>query len=291
MTLADKHRERTEETSYPVMPGVGVVDAVRRHLAWALVPVVVLLVAAAALGAAQKPTYTATARLNIGRLDVSTQSIPGFALGVQSLAVAYARVVTADGVVLPVAEKLHLTPGQVRANISGSPVPQAPLILVEAKARTARGAVNLVNAVGDQLVTYLANVNLKNPDAERLLKAYKRQALTVNRAVASRERAQNAFDARGTAQNRDELDRRTAALQQDRLQLQALKGGYLQSQAGSNAASLVQLINPARHASSDRRSHLEALLFGALIAGLLIGISLAVYRGNQALHRALTDYR
>jgi capsular polysaccharide biosynthesis protein len=289
MTVTDNPREQRTPPPYPVVPGVGVVDAVRRQWPVVLAPIVVLLIAAALIGSAQKPTYTAQARLNIGRLDVATQSIPGFAVGVQSLAIAYSRVVTSDGVVIPVAQKLGLTPGQVRSNVQGSPVALAPLIIVEAKAKTARGAVELVNAVSAELVTYLAKVNLENPDADRLLNEYKDQAQIVDSSSAHRRRLQQVFNDNPTPHNRDQLATATATLLQRQLRMEALRTSYLQSQAGANSASLVQLINPAKHARSDKRTHLEALLLGAFIAGLLIGVSLAVYRSNQALHRALLD--
>ena len=129
MTLTD-----TEVLLLP--PGrpatAGLLEAARRHRTIVLAAVVLALAVATALGIAYKPTYTASTQLNVGRLDVSTQAIPGYAQAIQNLAVSYARLVNATGVVVPVAAQLHMSPGAVRNSVSASPVALSPLITVSA---------------------------------------------------------------------------------------------------------------------------------------------------------------
>jgi len=287
MAVTDPPVESTARFNYPSLPGLGVADAVRRHWPLVTAPVVVLLIAAVILGSTYKPTYTAQARLNVGRLDVSTQSIPGYAVGIQSLAVAYSRALTADAVVRPVAKKLHLRPRQVAGRLNGSPVPQAPLIIVSATGHSQKGAVDLANEASDQLVTYLSNVNVANPDADRLLGEYKTAVARLTDLQNVRSRAKRTYDGSATTTNRKKLSKATADEQEQSLQTQALKSSYLSSQQGASQATLVQLLNPAKGASSNKRSRIEALLFGALVVGLLIGIALAVSRSRTLLRRAL----
>ena len=83
-------------------------SAVRRHWPFVLAPTVIALVVAAAVGISYQPIYTAQATMNVGRLNVSANAIPGYAVAIQNLAVSYGRLITADGVVTPVAAKLHL---------------------------------------------------------------------------------------------------------------------------------------------------------------------------------------
>ena len=69
-------------------------DAVRRY--WWLLGALGVIGAALAYVVAReerKPIYTAEARLAVGRIDVSTQSIPGFATASQLLADSYSRAI------------------------------------------------------------------------------------------------------------------------------------------------------------------------------------------------------
>jgi hypothetical protein len=287
MVVSDPAPYETVQPPHQPLPGLGTAQAVRRHWPLVVAPVVIMVAAAAAFGLSYRPTYTAEARLNVGRLDVTTQSIPGYANGIQSLAVAFARAVTADAVVRPVATKLRLTPQQVSDRLDASPVPQSPLIIVDAKGPTEGKAVDLANAASDQLVAYLTTVDAVNPGAARLLSLYKAHARRLNDLKLARPAAQRAFRSHPTAANRRALSASLAEVQQQALLVSGLKTGYLNLQQGANSASLVQVLNPAQDASSNKRTRLAALLFGALVIGLLVGVTLAVARSRAALRRTL----
>src|SRR5689334_12701293 len=79
---------------------VSAFDAVRRYW-WLLIALGAIGAAAAYLvaGEERKPVYTAEARLAVGRIDVSTQSIPGFATASQLLADSYSRAIVATNVI------------------------------------------------------------------------------------------------------------------------------------------------------------------------------------------------
>jgi capsular polysaccharide biosynthesis protein len=288
MTVVDPESEQTQAYSPRPMPGVGMVEAMRRHWRFVLAPIIVLLAVAAIIGASYKATYTAGVRLNVGRLDVATQSIPGYSAGIQSLAVAYARVVTAEGVVDPVATKLHRPRGQVAGHLQASPVPLAPLIILTATAKTARGAVDLANTAADQLVAYLAQVNRVNPDAQRVLSQYTTETAQLNALRDRLQSAKGSYAGAKTVANRRAVLTLGTQVQAMSLRVSALQSAYLSSQAGQNSTSLVQVLNRAHSASSNKRSRLEALLLGGFVVGLLVGIAFAVSRSRSAVRRVLS---
>src|SRR3954452_16598965 len=77
---------------------------------WPVVAAVTALALAAAVaaGLAQAPTYTASADINVGRVDVRVQTLPGYVAGAQVLAAAYSRVAASDELITPLARKLGL---------------------------------------------------------------------------------------------------------------------------------------------------------------------------------------
>ena len=93
------------------MPSVPLRGVVRR---WPVVLLVTIVLVAAAAGAAllQSPTYTASADVNVGRVDVRVQALPGYVAGAQALAAAYSRIVTSDEVIDPLARQLRSDAGR-----------------------------------------------------------------------------------------------------------------------------------------------------------------------------------
>jgi Capsular polysaccharide biosynthesis protein len=96
-----------------------------------IIPTLLLVGAAIALGTTRAPNYTAETRLTVGRLDVSSQAVPGVVAANQSLAATYSRLVTAEGVVDPVAVRLGLSSGSVARALRASPIPESPIIRLE----------------------------------------------------------------------------------------------------------------------------------------------------------------
>ena len=86
-----------------------------------LLPILVFVPVAGVVAAKRTPTYTAEARLMVGRLNISTPgAVQGFATAAQDLASTYPLVIDADGVVNPVARQLRTTPADVRSRLSAS---------------------------------------------------------------------------------------------------------------------------------------------------------------------------
>src|SRR3954451_13024526 len=109
---------------------------------WVVLIVTVLAVAGAvAAGLAQAPTYTASSDINVGRVDVRVQTLPGYVAGAQALAAAYSRVATSDEVVNPLARRLGLSPAQVRARLGATPVPNGTSFRIFGTGPSERAAV------------------------------------------------------------------------------------------------------------------------------------------------------
>jgi uncharacterized protein involved in exopolysaccharide biosynthesis len=251
---------------------------IRRNAGIVIAPVIVLLVVAAAAGLIRKPTYTSEARLNVGGLSLTQETIPGYTTAVQYLAIAYARAIDANSVVSPVARHLNLSPSSIVSQVSATPIQGSPVVNVNATAKDPGQAVRLADAISDSLTQYAVNLNSGNIAAQRLLARYRRASRALTSASQALQAAPPHSAQARAAQNQVNLDR---------LQLQTVGGLYQQSQAGQANENLVQKLAPAGPATSDRASVLQQYLGAALLAGLLIGVGLAIERTSRLQRRRL----
>jgi hypothetical protein len=253
-----------------------------------LLAVVALAVAGAALGHARKPVYQASASLSVGLLNLSTQSVPGFAVGGEVVAGGFSRAVQADAVVTPVARKFHTTPSAVRSRISSTPVPNSPIFTVTATGPTPGEAVGLANALSTSMVSYGRNRASSDAAFAALLARYRSAVRRLNRARdhvdAVRARASAAkgegpdgADVTTTpAVKPGELAQARADLQTEQLRTNSLEDAYRSRAAAPGSGAVVQPLVAAVSATSDRGS--RAQLYGAVgaLAGLCLGGALAV---------------
>jgi hypothetical protein len=224
----------------------------------------------------RSPTYTAESRLAIARVSVSTQALPGFAAGVQDLAVTYSRLATANDVIREAARLLNTTPEELDGRVTGSPIPQSPLFRIEATGASADEAIATANAAGQALGRYVANLNAENPDSERIYAAFllaARDRVDAERAVRA---AEVAADRRRNARNLQRLITAQSRAAGAALRVDSLRDQYKASIAGTGSASLLQVVNPASSATSDRGDAVQRLAVLGLLFGLLIGLMLVV---------------
>lgn len=256
-----------------------VLQALRRNIFVALIPVLVLLGAALALGLARKPVYTGEARLNVGGLNLTQQSVEGYVTAVQALAVAYARASGAPRVVNPVAKRLHMSPLYVEEHVGAVPIQGSPVVRVLATSKSSAEAVALANASADSIVKYAANLNAGKTESAKIRRRFVAASRDLQAANAEMARLRPNDPKRGAVQTR---------IDNDKLETQSMSYLYGQSQLGEAFTGLVQLLAPATRAKSDRVSVLQDYLAAALVAGLLLGIGLAVWRANRMVQRRLT---
>ncbi|MCW3065486.1 MAG: hypothetical protein JWN32_2658 [Solirubrobacterales bacterium] len=274
----------------PVFSETNLYYVLRRYWLLVLTPVAVALAIAGVLAFGRTPVYSAQARLTIGSLNISTQGVPGFVYAAQGLATAYARVVTADGVVNPVATQLHLPRKQVIDNLSGSAVALSPIFVVEGKGDTPAKAIALTNAASRQLSSYIANFNSASTGERDALAAYNKISLVASAAKLTSDTLRSRLfrnpNARGLKQ---QYLNAAAAYDVDKgKQLTALQI-YNGAASGHSGSNLVQVIAPANKATSDRGSKAVIILLAALVAGLVIGLSLAVTRNYGQRQAALAE--
>jgi hypothetical protein len=241
------------------------------------VPVVVLIGAALAVGLARKPTYTSESRLNVGGLNLTQQSIEGYVTAVQALALAYARAIDARDVVKSVSRKSGLSQSYVIDHVDATPILGSPVIRIQAKSKHRAEAVRLADAAADSLVSYAINLNAGRAESSRLLRRFLAASRALEDANAARDVA-----AKSNSKKLSALQSRASAAD---LKVRTLSFLYGQSQAGQANTELVQKLTPAGRPTSDRYSVLQDFVAGAALAGILIGIALAVTRANAEARR------
>ncbi len=266
-------------------PPATVGQAVRRHWIVASLPPLLLVALAVGIAFQRPPTYAAQARLNAGPVNASPQAIPGIAEASKSLAGTYARVVDAQAVIDPVSVRLKLEPGEVASRIEASPIPESSLILIEAKGPSSESAVALANATGDSLIRYAASLTRRNDDSPRLLEEFTQTSRSLQELVSTRRRLQAGATRAPTRAERAQLGRVEAEVEAVQLRLRTLSAVYQASQQGQASANLIQVLSPAIQADSDRIPVLQRLVLIALLAGIALGVALAVLRSRRPRRR------
>lgn len=264
------------------LPRIGILQAARRYWWLVIAPIVVLVPIVAIAALARTPTYSAEARLIVGRLNISTPgAIQGYAQASQDLAATYPLVVYADGVLGSVARQLHMSTGDVKDNISATQVPSSGIVRLDATSTSAAGAIKLANAASAALVSYLAKVNRDDQDQARLLTALQSADLAYQQAQAA-----VTPNAKGPISPAQEKAR--AAVEAAKVKVTGLVQEYQATTLTQAVTSLLQPVSSANSATSDRTSKLMLALLGALIAGGVFGLMLATLRANALARHTLT---
>lgn len=247
-----------------------------------LISVVVFVGAGAGLALLRTPTYTATARLAVGRIDITSPgALSGYAIATESLATGYSRTVTALAVAREVSEKTGISVKDVQSHVSGTPVPESPVFRIEGSAPNAKQAIALANAAGHSLIRYAAKLNQNNPDSTRLYSRYKTAILSRKLAKQQLNIARGDAGARPSPQAEEELDAARAEVEASSLRVEALAKAYTASIQSQVATQLIQVVSPATEASSDRRSTFVIFTFIGLVIGLLVGAAVAFVRETR----------
>jgi capsular polysaccharide biosynthesis protein len=256
----------------------GPLDSLLRHPGLVILPVVLLVGAAVAVGLMRTPQYTGEARISVGRADVPAYTLQGVVIGNATLAASYARAVAAPSVVRSGARAAGITTAEARTLLTGSQVPNSTLIRVEGRGRTNRQARRLANGAAAGLIRYVSKLNVEQQD-NGLLDRYRSAQRRTDR---QRRRVRALTEKYGRDSRRVEkarLDLLTAQLNSQTLSTRVVQN------AGQPNQNLLQLVVPATDAASDRRSVLSRLVLVALAAGLLLGLALALLRSNGELIR------
>lgn len=255
----------------------GPLESVLRHPLLALIPILLLTGGGIALGLSRATTYKAEARVSVGRVDVPAYTLQGVVIGNQTLAAGYARAIAANRVATLAGAAVGIPAPEAAARLSASPIPESTLIRIEAKETSRDTAVRLANAGAGALISYVAGLN-RSQQSTGLLDQYRTaQARTDTRRTRLTKLLRATLpDARAIAAAR--LSLATAQLAS-----QTLSAQYQNSAGAPSSQNNLQLIVPASSAKSDRVSSLERLGLVGLVAGLVVGIALALLRANRGL--------
>jgi uncharacterized protein involved in exopolysaccharide biosynthesis len=258
--------------------GSGLLAAMRKY--WLLIAVLTvgLGAAGAAAGLTASQTYTAQAELNVGGGDLTSQSIPGYAVGVQSLASAYSRAISADAIITGTATAVHRSPQGVRGALAASPIPESPLILVEATGPTADAAIALANTGSNKLIDYVTARAPQTADATALLRRFR--AASTSLASAQRRLATVKGDL-GSAKDvtdaqSSRLQDAQAAVDVAQLQTRTLADQYSDASSAGDQKGVVRVLAAAATASSDRHSRTQKFALAGVVAGFVAGCALAL---------------
>ena len=263
-------------------PTVNVVRAMLWNWWIVLLSVFLFVAVGVAVALVRTPTYTATTRLAVGRIDITSPgALSGYAVATQALATGYSRTITAEAVARPVAAKNGLSVKEVQDSVSATPIAESPIFRVEATASSDDQAVALANESSEALVDYAARLNQNNPDSARLYRQYR--TATVLRKIAKQElhTAVEAVASEPTASATTDVAKAQSSFDAADLRVNALGKAYTASVQGQAATQLVQVIAPATEATSDRGSVLMILAFVGLVIGLLVGGALATLRESK----------
>ena len=251
---------------------------------WWLVLLVTLLFVAGAVfvGVSKRPTYTATASLNVGRTDVRVQALPGYVQGATSLAGSYSRIATSPQVEAPLARRLQIPVGEVHSRLTAVPVPNNPFFTLRGTGNSPQDAIAFTRAATRQMQAYVTATDTGRRRVDDLLSQFRsatRKAEGIQRQI-TRIKAQ----AIGTASS-PELSRLQTDYEAADLKASALKVQYQERSSELASTAGIQVISPAATAQSDRKRTVQRLGAVGLGAGLLVGSALALLAERAAAGR------
>ena len=267
--------------------------ALRRYPIVALLPVVALTAAGAAIGVARPPVYTASSQIQVGAPDINSQATPGYVQAEQTLASAYSREVTSQYVYNPVARQLGVSPASVAARLSSSAVPTSPTFSINGTGDSPAQAIRMTNVATAALRQAINVVDQGETASGGLLARYRSAQENANRLAAhsSSMHANGASSAISatpagsssapvtTSTISGHATKRQLSAQLDaqvaQLQAQSLAQQYTAASTSSRGA-IIQVLNPAASATSDRSSVAERYGIVGAVAGIIIGAALTL---------------
>jgi capsular polysaccharide biosynthesis protein len=266
----------------PVQPG----RSARRH--WRLVATVTAVCVFVGLlaGLARSPKHTADARLVVGRsIDLGNlASIPGLSAAGQQLASDYSRLVSTGTVQHDVAKRLGAK--TLDGSVTASPVPQSPVVLVEATASSDEQARRIAGATASALVQAVNDLNTRQTAAgQQLLDQYRQADEQLLRDTETLNRLQAQASASGGTNTavQDAILAAQTAVDADKVRVDTLATDYGQSFSPSRVdTQAIQRVGPAQSVGTDRTRTLELYLLVALVIGLVLGIAAATWRDYRA---------
>ncbi len=266
-------------------PGSQLLRAARRHWFLALLPVLLFVGGAVALGIKRPARYEAQANLSVGHVYINNPAgIATIIDATQALAAVYSRAIHSGEVLQDTRRRLG-EGSSVSGSFNATPLPNSPLIKVTAKSSSARGAIVLANSSADALALYVNKQLRDNSASSTLSDRYRDASLKYRQALDDRNRLRRRYQRDETRANKEARDRAAAAADTALLRREALRASYEQAVQGGSASVGIESFSRASGATSDRRSMMQILVFVGLLGGLAAGAALALLRAARDIHR------
>lgn len=267
-------------------PRVSVWGAVKRHPVLAIAPVVILVIVAVALGMKRSAQYTAETDLSVGHAYVGDAAgIPGVIEATQSLAAVDARAVGSDAVQSAAAQVLQSRHQRASGSLDATPIPNTPLIKVTATSSSANGAVQLSNAGAQALQDYVNGQSQAISNPQTALRLYRQASVAYQQALDASNQAKATYNRSPSDSNKSAADQAAATADAAQVRRDGLRATYNNLELGVASSPLIETFASAQSSSSDRASRIELMAFIALLAGVAIGIALAVLRAQREVAR------
>ncbi|HEX5192361.1 MAG TPA: Wzz/FepE/Etk N-terminal domain-containing protein [Solirubrobacteraceae bacterium] len=277
----------------PARRGVWAAVAARPFLVIATTLVFVL--AGALYGVARTPKYSATTKLAVLHVNFGAPgALAGFSTATAALADTYARAITANGVIKPLAARFHQSEQQITGELGAAAVPQTPIFTVTATTSSHARSIALVNAADQQLLAYFQAVN------SQANRSTVYQALsTAEGQLAAAQVAQQSILAgikreqlhAGVSTMTPQQQSALSGVQGRVYALQDRVGNLKKAYANSSSSpQFAQQLTSASTAHSDRMSKLALSTFIGLIVGigLSVGLALLVDAGHVVVPRRMS---
>ena len=266
-------------------PRVGLGSALVRYPMVVLLPVIVLIASGVTLGIRRHQTYSASTQLNVGVPDANSQATPGYAQAAQQLASSYSLQATSKQVFAAVATRVHLSAAEVKSRVSTDTVPTSSIFYINATGPTAADATRLSTTTA-RVLQMVVDQSKKNTGPGPILTNYRRLQNRANSLANAFGKLKGAKAGGSTSVSQTQIDNAQIASQLAQLQAQAQAQRYSSAVAQSASPNL-DILNPARSASSNRRTYVERYGLIGLAAGLVIGAALAFIVARLSARRRL----
>jgi len=257
---------------------IGVLEAMRWHWVYVLVPVLVFIGAGVALGLIREPTYEASTRLVVSLRATSPAALPGAVSAAQELATSYSRAIDADDVQREIARRAEISEAAVSEQVSAAPVPETALVRVTGTGASSQETADLANSAGKALRQHVEGLD-ESRAAARQLDKYRAASRTYEQLSDRAERLEARFEelppaSSEAAYRQAQIDAQVALLRRDSV------AEKYRSEREVYTAPL-ELQSRASEGTSDRIPQLELWAVLGLAVGLATGAALATFRANQ----------
>lgn len=275
--------DNAEHTS--AAPGSQLLRAARRHWFLALLPVLLFVGGAIALGMKRPARYKATTNMSVGHVYVSNPTgIATIIDATNALAGVYSRAIHSGEVLQDTRRRLG-EGSSVSGSFSATPLPNSPLVKVTSESSSARGAIALANASADALALYVNKQVRDNNASTTLSTRYRDASLEYRKALSKRQRLDRRYENDPTRENKAARDDAAAAVDTALLKRLALRASYETAVQGGTSSVSMEVFSRAGAATSDRKSMMQILVFVGLLGGLAAGAALALLRAARDIRR------